>query len=85
MIFTGTVYLINRGMIKAKVSPNLVSFVTVRRGNWVLKISVFKTSNVLVVGQHYFAKDQFFVRQFLGHDAAADFIDALVKEESENE
>lgn len=70
-------------MFKAKVSPNLVSFVTVRRGNWILKISVYKTSNVLVVGQHYYAKEQFFVRQFLNHDTAADFIDALVKEEND--
>lgn len=72
-------------MIKAKVSPNLISFVTVRRGNWVMKVSAFKTKFVMIVGQHYYNEEQFFIRQFMTHDEAADFIDALVKEESENE
>lgn len=72
-------------MIKAKVSPNLISFVTVRRGNWIMKVSAFKTKYVMIVGQHYFKEDLFFIRQFNTHDEAADFIDALVKEESEDE
>ena len=72
-------------MIKARVSPNLISFVTVRRGNWIIKVSVFKTKHVLVVGQHYYDEEKFFVRQFMTHDDAANFIDDLVKEESENE
>ena len=70
--------------MKAKVSPNLISFPTIRRGNWLLKISVYKTKYVLVVGQHYY-DDQFFIKQFQSHNAAADFLDDLIREESENE
>lgn len=72
-------------MLKAKVSPNLISFVTVRRGNWILKVSAFKAKYVLIVGQHYYEQSQFFIKQFLTHNDAADFIDAIVKEESEDE
>lgn len=47
-----------------------------------MKISVFKSKMVMVVAQHYFDKDQFHVRQFLNHTEAADFIDFLVSEDS---
>lgn len=68
-------------MMKAKVSPNLLSFVTVRRGNWVMKISVFKSKWVMVVAHHYFDEDKFHVRQFATHNEASDFIEFLISEE----
>lgn len=71
-------------MIKVKLSPNLVSFVTVRRGNWVLKVSAYKTFSVLIVGYHYYG-EQFFVKHFKSHNEAADFIDAIITEESDYE
>jgi hypothetical protein len=72
-------------MMNAKVSPNLISFITIRRGNWVMKISVFKRNYVMIVAQHYFETDQFFVKQFTHHDEAVNFIDMLaLKDDYEN-
>lgn len=70
-------------MIKARVSPNLISFITVRRGNWVMKISVFKQSNVMIVAQHYFEREGFFVKFFKDHEEAAKFIDMLVEKDND--
>jgi hypothetical protein len=67
--------------MKARVSPNLLSFVTVRRGDWVLKISVFKTKHVLLIAQNYYATEQIIIKHFKHHDEAADFIDKLIIEE----
>jgi hypothetical protein len=68
-------------MMKAKISPNLLSFVAIRRGNWVLKISVFKSKWVMVIASHYFDEDRFHMRQFATHKEAADFIDFLISED----
>ena len=70
-------------MMKAKVSPNLISFVTIRRGNWVMKISVYKTRYVLLVAQHYYDKEKFIIKEFPDQNEAAAFIDFLA--ESEND
>jgi hypothetical protein len=70
-------------MMKAKVSPNLISFVTIRRGNWIMKISVYKTKWVLLVAQHYYDKEKFVIKEFSNHDEAAVFIDFLA--ESDND
>lgn len=67
--------------MKAKVSPNLLSFITVRRGDWIMKISVFKTKHVLLVAQNYYATEHIIIRHFKNHDAAADFIETLIIEE----
>jgi hypothetical protein len=68
-------------MMRAKVSPNLISFVTVRRGDWVMKISVYKTKQVLLVAQNYYATEQIIIKHFNHHDEAAKFIDELAIEE----
>ena len=67
--------------MKAKVSPNLISFVTIRRGDWLMKISVYKTKEVLLVAQNYYATEQIIVKHFTHHDEAAKFIDNLAIEE----
>lgn len=68
-------------MMKSKISPNLLSFIAVRRGDWLLKISVFKTKHVLLIAQNYYATEQIIIKHFKHHDAAADFIDKLIIEE----
>lgn len=68
-------------MMKAKLSPNLMSFITVRRGDWIMKISVYKTKHVLLVAQNYYATEQIIIKHFKNHDEAANFIDNLVIEE----
>jgi hypothetical protein len=68
-------------MMKAKVSPNLISFVTIRRGNWIMKISVYKARWVLLIAQHYYDKEKFIIKEFPHHDEAAAFIDFLAESE----
>ena len=64
--------------MKAKLSPNLISFVTVRRGEWILKVSVFKSKQIMVVAQHCFDMETVIVRFFIDQNMAADFIEQLV-------
>ena len=68
-------------MMKAKITPNLISFVTVRRGDWIIKVSVYKTKVVLVVAQNYYATEQIIIKHFAHQNDAADFIENLVTEE----
>ena len=65
-------------MMKAKLSPNLISFVTVRRGEWILKVSVFRNKQIMVVAQHCFDMETVLVRFFIDQNMAADFIEQLV-------
>lgn len=50
-----------------------------------MKVSVFKTKYVLIVGQHYFREEQFFIRQFMNHDEAANFLDSIAQKDIEDE
>lgn len=67
--------------MKAKVSPNLVSYITVRRGDWVMKVSVFKNKNVLVIAQNYYATEQIVIKHFASQNEATDYIENLIKDE----
>lgn len=67
--------------MKAKVSPNLISFVTIRRGDWIMKISVYKTREVMVIAQHYFETERFIIQQFTDQEQAAAFLDMLANDE----
>jgi hypothetical protein len=67
--------------MKAKLSPNMISFVTVRRGDWVLKISVYKNKQIMVVAQHCYEYERTIVRFFTDQNYAADFIEQLVIED----
>lgn len=66
--------------MKAKISPNLISFVLVRRGDWVVKVSVFKTKHILIVAQHCYEMERFEVRHFNDQNEAADFLELLANE-----
>lgn len=68
-------------MMKAKLYPNLISFKTVRRGEWILKVSVFKSKHVLLFAQHFYDQDVIIFKHFDKHESAAEFIDKLVIEE----
>jgi hypothetical protein len=68
-------------MMKAKISHNLISFVTVRRGEWILKVSVFKSKQIMVIAQKCYAMEELIIRFFLDQNTAADFIEQLVIEE----
>jgi hypothetical protein len=68
-------------MMKAKISPNLISFVTVRRGEWILKVSVYKNKQIMVIAHHCYDFGQMVIRYFTDQNAAADFIELLVIED----
>jgi hypothetical protein len=68
-------------MMRAKLSPNMISFVTVRRGEWILKISVFKNRQIMVVAQHCYELERLIIKFFTDQNTAADYIEQLVIEE----
>jgi len=68
-------------MMKAKISQNLISFVTVRRGEWILKVSVFKNRQIMIIANHCYEMERLIVQYFLDQNAAADFIEQLVIED----
>jgi hypothetical protein len=67
--------------MKAKLSPNMISFVTVRRGDWILKISVYKNKQIMVVAQHCYDYERTLITFFTDQNMAADFIEQLVIED----
>jgi hypothetical protein len=67
--------------MKAKISPNMISFVTVRRGDWVLKVSVFKNKQIMVIAHHCFEVEKLIIKYFTDQHTAADFIEQLVIED----
>lgn len=69
-------------MMYAKLYPNLISFITVRRGEWLLKVSVYKNTQILVVMHHYYDENRIIVKSFISNDAAADFIEHVLKEDN---
>ena len=64
--------------MKAKLSPNLISFVLVRRGEGLLKVSVYKSFTILVAAQNIFDHDKVVCEFFTDQNLAADFIEQLV-------
>jgi len=67
--------------MKAKVTKNMISFVPVVRGEWVFKISVWKTKQVMVIAQHNFDLHRIYVECFSTQDAAADVIERVASED----
>lgn len=63
--------------MKTKISKGLVSFPTIRRGNWQLKASIFKDSQVLVVANNI-VTDAFVIKAFANDDEASTFINFLI-------
>jgi len=65
---------------KASVFPNMVTYVPIRRKDWVLKISIFKDKSILIVGYHIY-NFATCIKQFDNADLAASFVDFLVEQE----
>lgn len=57
---------------------DLVSYPFMRRGNYQLKISVFKHMSVVIVANHVLDIDKFFVKHFDNLNDAADFIEFTI-------
>lgn len=69
-------------MMKAKVSKDMISFQTVRRKDWLLKISVYRDKYVMLVAQHCFYHEQLLMRYFADFNEASSFIDFLIEQDS---
>ena len=67
--------------MKAKLTPNLISFFLVRRGSWLLKVSVFKHKQIMVIAQNVYEQDRTIVQVFPNETLAANFIEFLVSED----
>ena len=67
-------------MDKLTTFKDLTSYVTVRRNNWTLKLSVYKETSILVTYQHVYG-DAFGMKYFGDYNKAADFIDELVEKD----
>jgi hypothetical protein len=65
---------------KASVFPNMVTYVPIRRKDWVLKISIFKDSSIIIVGHNVYNFSTV-LRHFVDADEAASYIDFLVEQE----
>lgn len=65
---------------KVSVFPNMVTYVPIRRRDWVLKISIFKDKSILLVGYNVYTLATC-VKQFNDADLAASFVDFLVEQE----
>lgn len=61
----------------------MISFVTVRRGDWILKMSVYKNKQIMVIAHHCFDLEKLVIKTFYDQNTAVDFIDNLVKDDNE--
>jgi len=62
--------------------PNgLASFIPVKKGNWIFKVSVMKSKQVLVVAAHTIDRDIVHVKCFTNETAAASFLEYLATQE----
>jgi hypothetical protein len=66
-------------MNKHKISPNLLSYHAVRRGEWILKVSVFKNKYVMVTAYNPYDMD-LRLNHFTNLEKAANFIEKLIEE-----
>lgn len=68
-------------MMRAKITKDMISFIPVRRGDWIFKISVWKNKQVMVIAQNSIDLYKIYVESFTNQDDAADFIERLASEE----
>lgn len=60
---------------------NLKSFPAVRRGNYQLKVSVFKNNSVIIVGNHVIDTEKFFVKHFMNEVDAVIYMEYLIEKD----
>lgn len=63
--------------MKTKISKGLVSFPTIRRGNWQLKASIYKDSQVLIVASNVMT-EALVIKTFDNDEQASKFINDLI-------
>jgi hypothetical protein len=65
-------------------TKDLVAYPFIRRGNYQLKISVFKNMSVVIVANHMLDIDKFFVKHFGNLEEAANFIEYIIIKDEYN-
>lgn len=74
--------MINKTMEqRTKSIKNLMSYLPVRRGNWILHVSVFKRTYVMVIYRHYYETENIGIKQFNNEANAIAFIEDLITKE----
>jgi hypothetical protein len=68
-------------MQKSKIYGKLVSFIPVRRGDWVFKASVYRDKYVMIVAINP-ATCEFHTRHFKNQNEAVNWLEMLVEKES---
>lgn len=68
--------------MKAKISPDLISFPAIRRGDWIIKVSVFKNKQIMICAHHYYNCENTMIQTFLDQNEAVHFIDYIVEKYS---
>jgi len=67
--------------MKANIFKRMVTFQLIRRGNWLMKISVLNDKNVMVVAKHYFNSDVV-IRYFANFEVASNWVEWLIEQEN---
>lgn len=65
---------------KSQIFPNMVTYVPLRRKDWIVKISIYKDKSILVVGHNVYTFNTV-VRHFDDANVAASFLDFLIEQE----
>lgn len=64
-----------------KFYEDLVSYPFLRRGNYQLKISVYKKNHVLVVARHILHEEKFIIKHFSNLEEAAIYIEYIIEKD----
>ena len=64
--------------MKTNISKHLISFQTVRRGNWQIKLSIYKDKQLLLYAMHIISEESL-LKVFYDNDEAAIFINFLAE------
>ncbi len=67
--------------MKAKITPNMISFVTVRRGDWIIKVSVYKNRQIMIIAHHCYELERVTIQYFTDQNDAADYLERLAYED----
>lgn len=68
-------------MSKQKIFGKLLTYVPIRRGNWVIKASVYHDKNVMLICNNC-ATAEFYVRHFTSQLEAVEFMEYLIVKDS---
>lgn len=66
---------------KASMFPNMVTYIPVRRKDWVTKVSIMNSSSILIVGYNVRTTESV-IKHFVDIETATSYLDFLVEQEN---